>query len=103
MNASPEQTASLQAVASDLVYRLVGLLTIEDLEDPAAAMALSAALDVLEGKPDELPADLVEQLLTLKDKAERFRAAASTLGNLTPATLAKLAESMKAAGLLRAQ
>jgi hypothetical protein len=91
---------NLEAVARDLVCRLAGILTIEDLMDPAAALALESALDIIERKPEQLPADLVEQLGSIQDKAERFRAAAGVLGAISPETMQRLAESMKSAGLL---
>ena len=101
-SANVAQEQDLAAIAADLVYRLVGMLTIEDLEDPAAAQALATALDIIEGKPEQLPEDLVDQLAMFKDKAEAFRAAVRTIGKVSPETLKKLAASMQAAGLLRA-
>jgi hypothetical protein len=103
---NPDETqvidqADLEEIAADLVFRLAGALTVEDLDDPAMAMALESALDAIENKPGELPQDLTEQLHTIKDKADRFRAAAATLGQLSPDILQRLADSMKRAGLLR--
>lgn len=99
-NQQQSSQEDLSAAVADLVFRLVGSLTEEDLEDPAAAMALEQALDVIEGKPDRLPQDLEEQLAQLKDKAERFRAAAQFAGAFSPELLQRLAASMKAGGLL---
>jgi hypothetical protein len=90
----------LQSVAADLICRLAGILTVDDLTDPAMIMALENALDAVEQKPEQLPEDLVEHLSTLKDKAERFRAAARVMGAISPETMQKLAESMKSAGLI---
>jgi hypothetical protein len=95
-----ETQDDLQSVVSDLVCRLAGILTVDDLTDPAHILALEGALDALEEKPDQLPADLVEQLSTIKDKAERFRSAAKVMGAISPDIIQKLSESMKAAGLI---
>jgi hypothetical protein len=87
---------------SDLLVRIAASLKDEDLEsDPQTEQLLRLALDLVDPLPDELPPELVERLMGIESKADRFHQAMQDLG--IPAdqeAMQGLAESMIRAGLL---
>lgn len=85
----------------DMVIKLASSITEEDLEDPQTFALASQLTQLLSGKAEPLPAAMVNQLGALQDKAQRFRQAAAMIGAFSPEKMKALAESMKAAGLLK--
>lgn len=81
---------------------LVGFLNDEDCADPEVFELLSELADVLK-KPHLFPDELEQQILSIADPIDRFKAAAMALGVFKPEFLKKLAIDMRYSGYLNAQ
>ena len=87
----------------DMVLNLAASLKEDDLENPETFGIVSQLVQILENKAAPIPQELVDQLNQIKDKGDRFRQAASTMGADSAEKIEALKESMKSAGLLKAE
>lgn len=86
----------------DLLARLVGTLTVEDLtDDPELSGLLGQLLQILNPKAKPLPAHMLEALAAIDNRMERFKAAADMVGAYDPEKLKTLSDSLRDAGLLK--
>ena len=84
----------------DLVIELAGSLKEDDLYDPETYSLVNQLLDLLDDSGDSIPQDLINKLQEIKDPKEVFMQAVQLLGITNPGDLARVAHSLKGAGLL---
>jgi|GEM_PF-6064464 len=85
----------------ELLARLSGAVSEEDMADPTIAGLMSQLMAILEPQDDSLPAELIQQLSQITDKKQRFAAAVQALHAMDINQIHEVAEKMKAAGLLK--
>lgn len=88
---------------SNALSSLVGVLKVEDLEDPEIASLVFQLVSVLDPEPPTLPQASIDELSLIDNKVQRFKEAAKSLKEVNTQSLKQLAESMKASGLLKTQ
>lgn len=85
----------------ELLARVFGKISEEDMEDPEIAALMSQLLAVLEPKAQELPPELVAQLSSIADKKQRFVAAVTALNAMDESSIKEVADKMVQSGLLK--
>lgn len=96
-------TGQSQEQLVEILIKLAGSLTEEDLMDPATFGLASQLVQMLDPKANPLPQELVDQLKNIHDKATRFKMAAQAIGANRPDLMDKLVDSLKAAGLWKSE
>ena len=92
-------TGKSQQDLVEILIKLAGSLSEEDLMDPATFGLTSQLVQMLDTKADPMPQEMVDQLKNIHDKATRFKMAAQAIGANRPDLMDKLVDSLKAAGL----
>jgi len=92
---------SQQDELTELLSQLAGSLRDEDLGDPEITVLLSQLVTIFEGRPEELPPELVEKLFQIKDMKKRFIQAAMAVGAGDANSLKSLTDSMEKEGLFK--
>jgi len=87
----------------DQLVMLASSLKEEDLEDPETFALCSQLVQILDPKPEPMPQDVVDQLSQIQNTADRFRQAVQLFGVMDTPGMQKLLESMKSAGLMKAE
>lgn len=88
----------------DLLARLVGVLTDEDLaDDPELSGLVAQLVEILNPKAAPLPMNMLEKLAGIENRMERFKLAAEMIGAHDPEKLKQLADSLRGAGLLKGE
>ena len=88
----------------DLLARLVGVLKPEDIaDDPQITGMLGQLIQILVPKAPDLPLDILDKLSAIDNRIERFKTAADLIQASNPEKLKQLADSMRQAGLLKAE
>jgi GNAT superfamily N-acetyltransferase len=85
----------------ELITRLAFSLREEDLDDPQLEAYVMEVLAIVDPQPGDLPPEVIDALIPIKDKLERFQQGMAMLGiQPTVADMARLAQAMQKAGLL---